>query len=360
LAKELKLKYVTFDNETAREMAEDSPHLFLENHTTETSLIIDEAQKVPKIFDSIKEIVDLKRIPGSFILLGSTEFSLLTNIRESLTGRASRVQLFPLLLSESKHLPLNSVKAMSLFNQPARVSLKEVLVYLERGGMPGIFAVRDEEERTILISDWLQLTCQRDILQIKKFRLEPNLCYKILQGVALLEFADETALCKFTGVGIKKMKNHLLGLESLFALHKIPAHALSTGKHLYFHVDVAFVHFFKGDMLKKMRTFILQEQIAQRSYRGELHTQISFFRSSKGSYVDFIIEHGPSHLTALKIFHHESLNMLDVKIIESFKQKVEKANQLSTNIRVDLCAVAPIKEKVKIRDVEIFPLEAIC
>jgi predicted AAA+ superfamily ATPase len=120
LAKKSDYKYLTFDNASILEQFTKMPHLFLENYKEYKTLIVYEPQKSPKIFDSLKEVVDKNRVPGKFILSGSTEFSLLTHIRESLTGRPTRVQLFPFLLSEIKHLPLNATKNLSLFNKSSQ------------------------------------------------------------------------------------------------------------------------------------------------------------------------------------------------------------------------------------------------
>ena len=50
---------------------------------------------VPEIFNAVKFQVDQKRVPGSYLLLGSTEFSKLARIRESLTGRLGRIRALP-------------------------------------------------------------------------------------------------------------------------------------------------------------------------------------------------------------------------------------------------------------------------
>jgi len=359
MAKKMNLKYITFDNRSTMEQFEKTPHLFLENYTEYKTLIIDEAQKSPKIFDTLKEIVDENRIPGRFILSGSTEFSLLTNIKESLTGRATRIQIFPFLLSEIKHLPLNPSKSESLFLAKPRVSLKDVLQFMENGGMPGIFAIKDEEERMVLFSDWLDLTCKRDILQIKKLNLDPDLCFKILQGIATIEFADETSLCKFTGANLKKLKNHLNGLAGLFVIHRVPAFFGSTGKNIYFLLDVSFAHFLKADVAKKIRQFIFQEQVAQRSYRGEIHSKIFFYRTGKGSFIDFIVEHAPDHISCYKIYEKESFNQLDIKILEKFQEKFQFNSVTNKNVKIDLYGIAPIKEKIKINEVTIYPIESL-
>ena len=77
---------------TTRRRAENSPELFLK--TVEVfPLVLDEVQKVPHIFDELKAIVDVKRIPGRYVLTGSVQFSRKIGIRESLTGRSATVRL---------------------------------------------------------------------------------------------------------------------------------------------------------------------------------------------------------------------------------------------------------------------------
>ncbi|MBI4406127.1 MAG: ATP-binding protein [Deltaproteobacteria bacterium] len=94
-------------------------------------------------------------IKWMFILLGSTEFSKMTLIRESLTGRMSRLRLFPLNLAEVSSLKANSSRSAIFANEKTRISRRELMRYLERGGMPGMFAIRDESERIALLEDWL-------------------------------------------------------------------------------------------------------------------------------------------------------------------------------------------------------------
>ena len=142
-------KYLTFDQQTWKAEAQRAPHTFLTDHSGSGLLIIDEAQKVPAIFDAVKFEVDQNRIPGKFLLLGSTEFSKLAQIRESLTGRMGRVRLFPLILAET----------LSPESLSRSIERKQVLQYLHLGGMPGFFSVRDLEERSALIQDWIDLTC---------------------------------------------------------------------------------------------------------------------------------------------------------------------------------------------------------
>ena len=94
-------RYVTMDDSSARELASSSPRDFL--RAFKDGVIIDEAQKVPELFDALKLIVDKDEYtPGKYILTGSSQFKLKKNIKESLSGRIGIVNLLPLSIAELK------------------------------------------------------------------------------------------------------------------------------------------------------------------------------------------------------------------------------------------------------------------
>src|ERR1035437_3768504 len=62
-------------------------------------VIVDEIQKVPSLFETFKACYD--RDPQFHaILVGSSQLMVLKGVRESLSGRAALLELFPLMLSE--------------------------------------------------------------------------------------------------------------------------------------------------------------------------------------------------------------------------------------------------------------------
>lgn len=94
-------RYISFDDINTRKLASSNPNDFL--LAFPDGAIIDEAQKVPEIFDGIKYHVDNNdHKPGSFILTGSSNFRLKKNIKESLSGRIGMIELLPFTISELK------------------------------------------------------------------------------------------------------------------------------------------------------------------------------------------------------------------------------------------------------------------
>ena len=87
-------KYISFDDKSIRDIASANPKDFL--LAFPKGAIIDEAQKVPEIFDAVKYFVDNQDFePGKFILTGSSQFKLKENMTDSLAGRVAFLKLLP-------------------------------------------------------------------------------------------------------------------------------------------------------------------------------------------------------------------------------------------------------------------------
>ena len=92
-------RYISFDDKSIRELATSNPKDFL--LAFPDGAIIDEAQKVPEIFDAVKYHVDQGSFtPGKFILTGSNQFNLKQNMTDSLAGRAAFLKLLPFSIEE--------------------------------------------------------------------------------------------------------------------------------------------------------------------------------------------------------------------------------------------------------------------
>ncbi len=91
--------YFTLDDFSTRERATLSPEDFVRSAP---SLIIDEVQRVPELLLAVKAAVDEERnrTTGRFILTGSANLLLMHQVSETLAGRASYVNLWPLTRRE--------------------------------------------------------------------------------------------------------------------------------------------------------------------------------------------------------------------------------------------------------------------
>lgn len=343
------LHYLTFDKSGEREFADSNPDSFLEQYGDAKPLAIDEAQKVPKIFDAVKVSVDENRKPGRYLLLGSTEFSRLHKIRESLTGRISRARLFPLTVTESLARELSKSKAPFFLSEEPAVSRPEFLRFLSKGGLPGIFSVHSNSERTALLSDWLDLTTDRDIHQFPGVKLDSLLCQRILKGVAILDHPDLTSLAKYCGRDSRIVQRHIEALLTLFVLTKLPPHPNGSGKPIYLICDVALASFLGANFKRQLYTWALHEILSKQSYRGEYKRQFFYYKSFKGSVIEIVQEEGEM-VSALKLHDRDKVTSKDLYGLIAFETKFPSTK---------LYLLGSTRQKWKDYRVEIYPWESL-
>lgn len=90
--------YVSLEDFDIRQWATDDPRSFLKQFPD--GAVLDEAQRAPDLFSYLQTRVDDDGRMGLFVLTGSQQFGLLSNISQSLAGRAAFVTLLPFSLAE--------------------------------------------------------------------------------------------------------------------------------------------------------------------------------------------------------------------------------------------------------------------
>ena len=116
--------YVNLEDADMREIVMNDPKKFLLSDPV--GMIIDEAHNCPELFSYVQVIADQKT-GRKFILTGSSNFSMLENITQSLAGRTAILTLLPLSLNElgdRKHVDTDTL--------------------LLNGGYPGVWTVGPE------------------------------------------------------------------------------------------------------------------------------------------------------------------------------------------------------------------------
>ncbi len=90
--------YVSLEAPETRALAEEDPRGFLSRYPA--GAILDEAQRCPVLFSYLQTRVDTNLRMGQFVLTGSWQFGLLSNITQTLAGRVGLIQLLPFALQE--------------------------------------------------------------------------------------------------------------------------------------------------------------------------------------------------------------------------------------------------------------------
>lgn len=141
LAQKQKRTTVTMDNEANRQLAKSDPNLFFQKF--KPPILIDEAQKAPELFETIKIICDETDETGLFWLTGSQSRELLNKAGDTLAGRLAILKMYP--FSTREKLALTEFKEIDFTldglttrqeNFPAN-DINETFQNIWLGGMPG-------------------------------------------------------------------------------------------------------------------------------------------------------------------------------------------------------------------------------
>jgi len=282
--------YQTMDSATQRERARQAPESFTTLEKKNERLVIDEIQKVPDLFDAIKLHVDQKRRPGMYIISGSTEFSQLTGIRESLTGRVGILRLYPMTLSELHSRPLGGYFLKRKITSSTLLSLKDFEQKLHRGGMPGLCFLRNESEFVAAAQTWCETSCFRDLLQVQRKILNGNMALEILMTIATQSDPTLANIAKKLKRDARLIKPYLEALSAILVIQCLDPHEAGVGKSQYVVCDSGLAAYLGADRETQLRIHVLIEALAKFEYAGFGRPLIKTYRNEKSSRIPIILE----------------------------------------------------------------------
>jgi len=344
--------YITFDRQESVVRAKRSPEQLLLSESMDLTrhLIIDEAQKVPHIFDSIKALVDQKRRMGAFTLSGSVEFSHKTGVRESLAGRMGILKLYPMTLRELHNGHFEAPFVTDNFDIKNPLNSKAIETWMERGGMPIFCGISDIDERIGVIKSWLEAIFYRDLKQLKDAEYDSATADNIMTAIATNPMIPVIQLATEFGATLASIKKHLSALESLFLIHQIPSFENPRAQSMYRIFDAGVLQAILGGQKTlysnhaSLITLVINEILAQYEYSGKLKPKIYYYRTRGGANIDIVLE------TKDRIIGIECSTKIDIppyaqRGMKSFLKKypkakgyfiapVQKAYSIDKNIRV--------------------------
>ncbi|MCD7858583.1 MAG: ATP-binding protein [Firmicutes bacterium] len=161
-------EYVSLDDLTMRDMAQNDPALFLQLH--KPPVLIDEVQYAPKLFTYIKIHIDEHHNPGDFWLTGSQIFRLMRGVQESLAGRVALLHMSPMSQREitgADCVPFSTDfdSLLSESKKIAPVNTPELFKRIWLGSMPGI-ASGLYSDRNMYYSSYISTYVERDVREL--------------------------------------------------------------------------------------------------------------------------------------------------------------------------------------------------
>jgi predicted AAA+ superfamily ATPase len=156
------------DDPRTRASALADPVAFLD---TTSTMLIDEVQRVPELWLTIKHVVDRDPRPGRFLLTGSARLLGLSELPDALPGRSETVELFPLSQGEISGEPDGFVDAAFTHGTRLRAKHSELrrrdyLALVSRGGYPEAVRRETPKRRTQFFKSYLDDVMIRDVHQV--------------------------------------------------------------------------------------------------------------------------------------------------------------------------------------------------
>jgi len=244
-----KKTYVTLENPDTLESAVNDPRFFLEKFST--GAVLDEIQRAPKLFSYIQEIVDERKKNGLFIITGSQQFELMSQITQSLAGRVALLTLLPLNYSEIK-------------SQQKKETSIEHQMYL--GGYPRIY------DQSIAPEDWflnyIRTYIERDVRLIKNID-DLTSFQRFLKMCAARtgQLLNLTALGNDCGISHNTAKAWLSILEASYITYTLAPHHQNFGKRL---MKAPKLYFWDTGLVCHLLNIQSEENLAFHAKRGEI------------------------------------------------------------------------------------------
>ena len=318
--------YVSLDDTVARDGARSDPAGFVAD--LPERVILDEIQRAPELFEAIKVAVDRRRVPGRFLLTGSTNVLLLPSLSESLAGRMEIVRLHPLAQRElAAGAPPADVDRPVEFldrlfdagfgTQQAERLGEELLERVVAGGFPPALARPTARRSANWQRDYVETLVQRDVRDMTRIAaldaLPRLLAAAAAQTARLFNLADLAAPFQVSRPTIGAYAELL---ERLFLLERLPAwHSNRLRRHvkrpkLHFGdtglaaallgVDAPALQADRTLLGQLLETFVYQELRRQASWHEAL-LRFFHFRDRDGAEVDIVIERAAGAVAGLEV-----------------------------------------------------------
>ena len=299
-------RYVSFDDLGMVRQCTDDPEQFMRVYADR--VIFDEVQCVPELLVHIKRVVDGGRQRyGRFVVTGSSQFSLMRGVSESLAGRIGLLTLLPMQAGEIA------------MRQRAASVLKGSYPELVRRGHVGWSEWYEGYLGTYLDRDVRMVSAIGDMRDFHRFlRLLAARCSQLLN---LSTFASDL------GVAVPTVKRWLSVLEASYIAFLLPPYHGNPGKRIikspkvYFYDTGLVCHLTGVDTARVLASgpsagALFENYIISELAKREAHLRpggrLSFYRTSHGDEVDCVIERGGRR------------EMFEVKLGETFRPEMTR------------------------------------
>lgn len=285
--------YVSLEDPDMRRFAMEDPRSFLASYPQ--GAVLDEIQRAPELPSYLQSMVDAQPAAGRFILTGSQQFELMTQVSQSLAGRTALLRLLPLTLAERALMcPIQTQDPLAL----PMCLLSGFYPRVHDQNLPPSQAMGDYFA-TYVERDLRQLAAVQDLRLFERF---VRLC-----AGRTGQLLNLNSLANDAGISQPTARAWLDLLQTSFIVHVLPPWFVNSGKRLIKSPKLYFVDTGLACWLLGLRTpeqvqrdplwgalfenFVVMEALKDRFNQGE-NSPLYFYRDSEGNEVDLLMPIG--------------------------------------------------------------------
>lgn len=320
-------------------------------HSLYPAAALDEVQKVPEIIESIKAAYD-KYQDVRYVLLGSSQLLLLNKVKESLAGRCTIFDIYPLTLPEiaTRSWNDNAVRSVwqeSLVNgftgrgiypsfliDPRHVDKQSAWnYYMKFGGYPALLdETFSDDDRYLWLRNYVRTYLERDVRDLASFRdLAPFV--KLQREVCSLsgQVLNASSISKDLNISSKTVQRYINYLELSYQEIVLPSWSRNESKRLAkapklhsmdFGVQQAVLGKHGGMTGHEFESAIVSELFKQAK---NMLAEASFYhlRTADGAEVDLIVE-VPNGYYAFEVKMTENVSKSDARHLKGLSSILDK------------------------------------
>lgn len=260
-------------------------------------VIIDEIQRIPRLFALLRALIDIDRKPGRFLLLGSSSPHLVKGVSESLAGRIAYMELNGINLSEAID---NKISLDTLWF---------------RGGFPTALTLKENSTAQDWSNQLIKTYVERDMRELFGVDFSPNILRNFWSMIAYNNSTiwNKETYSRSLGVSAPTVSKYLEYLEGAFLVSRLNSWFVNTRKRL---VKAPKIYIRDSGLLHTLiNTKSIDELYghpsAGASWEGfaveqirqlkPTHLDMYFYRTHQGAEADIVIVKGITPVAAIEI-----------------------------------------------------------
>ena len=328
-------RYLTLDDMDVAEAAVRDPEVLVGGKEPVT---LDEIQREPALLHSVKLAIDENRVPGRFLLTGSANLLLMRKVGESLAGRASYLTLWPMTRREQagmgrcglweELLSARDEDWLEVLSE-GKGEVEEWQALALRGGFPTpALDLKTADDRRVWFDGYVRTYLERDLQDLSSISALPD--FRRLMRVAchrLGRLVNQTEMGRDVALPQPTVHRYLNLLETSYLLVRLPAYAVNRTKRLikspklYWGDTGVALYLAESDAPggEHLENLVLHDLLAWRDSRVD-RALISYWRTSAGEEVDFVIEAG-GRLIPVEVKATRRPRLADVRHIRTFRNE---------------------------------------